>query len=170
MLKIAIAASILLACLAVPTVQADEAKKSIGDLSGFGTASMPSEATKTQSEELSIPGDEPLSEPGKSAPTGNQSSGNRNLLNLPPVSSGMPFKGSYIAPANLSLQREGLTELQPARFATLSDKDPITGELLPARYAELSKQTSAPFVAPPISKIAAPVGSILKLIKGTDGF
>ncbi|MBX9721423.1 MAG: hypothetical protein K2X81_08520, partial [Candidatus Obscuribacterales bacterium] len=129
MLKFAVAASFLLAICCVPTVWADDSGKSIGDLSGFGSASMPSQESYAQTDERSTADEQPLS---ASAANDMQTAGKRKPLNLAPVATGMPFKGSYIAPANISLQREGLSELQPARFATLSDRNQLTGELLPA--------------------------------------
>ena len=118
MLKTATAASILLALIFCPLAQADD--------SGFGGASLPSETTNTQTEQFSMPGNEPLAPSGATQRTSTQGRGSFNIPNLPPVTT------SSIARPGTSLK-----ELPDARYAILSDGDG-SGGVPPARYAILS--------------------------------
>lgn len=121
MLKKTAVTAILLSLLACPQVLAEDS-----DESGFGGASLPSEPTNTQTDQLGMPGNEPLAEPGATQKTGTQGSGSYNVPNLPKVTTGI-----------LSRPGTSIKDLPPARYAPLSEGNGLEG-LLPARYAPLS--------------------------------
>ncbi|MBX9690404.1 MAG: hypothetical protein K2X27_27060 [Candidatus Obscuribacterales bacterium] len=176
MLKTATAASVLIALLLAPLASADELNASTGELSGFGGETLPSQPTNTQLPQSGIDGAEPLSAPGATAKTSTQGRGSFNIPNLPPVTTGMPFKGGFSAPGSLALQKEGLTELQDARYGILSNKEAALSGVLPdARYAVISdgpagKVVSRATLAPSVlSKVLAPA-AVLNVLRASEGF
>lgn len=121
---------------------------------GFGGPPLPAEPTNTQIEQVNMPGNEALAQPGQTAPTGSQGAGGRNLPSLPPVTTGLisrpgmaikdlpgaryatlsdkPFGADAASAAKQALQSSAVAEpLPPARYAILSDDAP----LIPAKRA-----------------------------------
>lgn len=173
MLKTTMAATILLAALFCPQVRADDA-----DDSGFGGASLPSETTNTQTEQFSMPGNEPLAPPGLTQRTATQGRGSFNIPNLPKVTT------ASIARPGTSLQ-----ELPDARYAILSNGDGLGGDtptryatdrgttgsdakgavnLQPARYAILSDKNKS--IGDDLSKLKELGTELPKKFRASEGF
>ena len=173
MLKTTMAATLLLALLSGQQVQADEA-----DDNGLG-ASLPSETTNTQTEQFSMPGNQPLAPPGITQRTATQGRGSFNIPNLPKVTT------SSIARPGTSLQ-----ELPDARYAILSNGDGLGGEtpnlyatdrrgtggpdakgavnLQPARYAILSDRNNT--IGDDLSKLKELRTDLPKKFRASEGF